>query len=64
MQDINISKLSLGMSEMARTYPNDMIANALARVSHKLETIGTSKFAPDLDELDKQIIKFYHSNKG
>lgn len=64
MQDVRISRLSVGMSEMARTYPNDTIANALARVSWKLESIGTSKFAPDLDELDKQIIRFYHSKKA
>jgi hypothetical protein len=63
MQDIKISRLSVGMSEMARTYPNDRIANALARVSWKLESIGTSKFAPQLDELDKQIIKFYNANR-
>ena len=64
MQNINISRLSIGMSEMALTYPNDMIANALARVSRKLETLGTSKFAPELNELDKQIINFYHSNRN
>lgn len=62
MQDINITRLSLGMAEMARTYPNDTIANALARVSRKLESLGTSKFAPQLDKLDKQVIKFYHAN--
>jgi len=63
MQDIHISRLSVGMSEMARTYPNDTIANALARVSWKLDTLGTSKFAPGLDELDKQITRFYHANR-
>jgi hypothetical protein len=63
MNDIAISRLSVGMSEMARVHPNDTIANALARVSWKLESIGTTKFAPSLDNLDKQIIKFYHANK-
>lgn len=53
-----------GMSEMAATYPDDTISNALARVSRKLESVGTSKFAPELDELDKQVIRFYLSKKG
>ena len=63
MQDIRISRLSIGMSKMASTYPNDRIANAPPRVSCKLEPIGTSKFAPDLDALDKQIIKVYLANR-
>lgn len=63
MKDIAISRLSVGMSEMARIHPNDTIANALASVSRKLESIGTTKFAPDLNALDKQIIRFYHANR-
>lgn len=50
------------MSQMARIYPNDIISNALARVSRKLESIGTTKFAPALTESDKQVIRFYVVN--
>lgn len=52
-----------GMSEMAAKYPDDTISNALARVSRKLESVGTSKFAPEIDELDRQVIRFYLSKK-
>jgi hypothetical protein len=52
-----------GMSNMAATHPNDTIANALARVSRKIESIGTSKFAPELDDLDMKVVQFYLMNK-
>jgi hypothetical protein len=52
-----------GMSNMAATHPNDTIANALARVSRKIESIGTSKFAPELDDLDMKVVQFYLTNK-
>ena len=52
-----------GMSRMAAKYPNDVISNALARVSHKLESVGTSKFAPTITDLDMQVIKFYIKHK-
>ena len=51
------------MSEMAATYPNDMISNALARVSRKIESIGSSKFAPKLDDTDLAVVRFYLANK-
>jgi hypothetical protein len=46
------------MSEMAATYPNDIIANNLARVSMKVESQG-HPFAPKLDALDMKIVQFY-----
>jgi hypothetical protein len=52
-----------GMSNMAATHPNDTISNALARVSRKIESIGTSKFAPELDDLDMKVVQFYLTNK-
>lgn len=53
--------LSFGMSEMAAKYPNDMISNALARVSRKLEYYG-KPFSEPLSELDMQVISFYRSS--
>ncbi len=50
-----------GMSEMAAKHSNDVISNALARVSRKIEFLGTSKFAPKLDEIDMKVIQFYIS---
>ena len=63
MTTMKLLSLCDGMSNMAATHPNDKIANALARVSHKIESIGTSKFAPKLDDLDMKIVQFYLANK-
>ncbi len=48
---------------MAATHANDQISNALARVSRKIESIGTTKFAPVLDDTDMQVIRFYMASK-
>lgn len=63
MQNAKLMSLCEGMSNMAAKHPNDTIANALARVSRKIESIGTTKFAPKLDEIDKKVIQFYMSTK-
>lgn len=63
MSNMKLLSLCDGMSEMAAKHPNDKISNALARVSHKIESIGTSKFAPKLDEMDFKVIQFYLSAK-
>lgn len=63
MPSFKLMSLCEGMSEMAAKHPNDKISNALARVSRKIEFIGTSKFANDLDEIDMKIVQFYMSNK-
>lgn len=63
MKTQKLLSLCDGMSNMAATHPNDKIANALARVSRKIESIGTSKFAPELDDLDMKIVQFYLANK-
>ncbi len=68
MKGINLNQRNLlslcdGMSEIAATYPNDMISNALARVSRKIESIGSSKFAPKLDDTDLAVVRFYLANK-
>lgn len=63
MKTQKLLSLCDGMSNMAATHPNDKIANALARVSRKIESIGTSKFAPALDELDMKVVQFYLANK-
>lgn len=52
--------LAFGMAEMASTYPNHEISNALSRVSQKLESFG-APFAQPLTALDKQVIAFYNS---
>lgn len=54
-----LKSLCEGMSDMAAKHPNDIISNALARVSRKIEYLGSSKFAPELDKTDKQIIMCY-----
>ena len=33
-------------------HKNDMISNALARVSRKIESLGSSKFSSKIDEVD------------
>lgn len=55
--------LSFKMADMAANYPNHEIANALSRVSQKLESFG-APFAPELTPIDKQLIAFYHANKN
>jgi hypothetical protein len=61
---MNYAALCEGMSAMAATHPNDTISNALARVSRKLESHGTSKFAPELTAIDMQVIQYYKQIKG
>lgn len=63
MKTQKLLSLCDGMSNMAATHPNDKIANALARVSRKIESIGNSKFAPELDDLDIKVVQFYLANK-
>ena len=58
-----VFQLSYGMSEMAASTSNDVIANALARVADKLQMKGENLKTSDLTELDKQIISYYHANK-
>lgn len=62
MANTKLMKICEGMSAMAKTHPNDQISNALARVSRKIESIGTTKFAPTLTALDIKIINYYLSN--
>ena len=63
MRSVKLMALCEGMSEMAAKHPNDTISNALARVSRKIESVGTSKFAPTIDSRDMQVINFYLANK-
>jgi hypothetical protein len=63
MNKMKLLSLCDGMSDMAATHKNDMISNALARVSRKIESLGTSRFAPELDDLDYAVVKYYLSNK-
>lgn len=53
-----LHKVAFGMAEMAKDYPNDMIANNLARVSEKVAAYGAA-WSEKLDELDMKIIRFY-----
>jgi hypothetical protein len=59
----NLAKIAYGMSEMARTHKNDMIANNLARVSEKVAAIGASWAGEPLTDVDKLVIKYYLANK-
>lgn len=60
MNEKTLGKIATGMAEMATTYPNDMIANNLARVSSKIESLFYP-FAPKLDALDMKVVSFYLS---
>jgi hypothetical protein len=51
------------MAEMAKTYPNDKIANNLARVSEKVAAYG-SAWSEKLSKLDYEIIRFYLQKKA
>lgn len=63
MSNTKLMKLCEGMSNMAADHKNDTISNALARVSRKIESIGTTKFAPVLTDVDMKVVKFYLANK-
>jgi hypothetical protein len=58
-----LHKIAFGMAEMAKTYPNDMIANNLARVSEKVAAYGSS-WSEKLDDLDMKLIRFYLSKRA
>ena len=53
-----LHKIAFGMAEMAKTYPNDKIANNLARVSEKVAAYGAA-WSEKLDDLDMKFIRFY-----
>lgn len=63
MSDAKLLKICEGMSTMAARHKNDTISNALARVSRKIESIGTTKFAPVLTEIDMKVVRFYLANQ-
>lgn len=50
-----------GMSVMAETHPNDVIANNLARVSQKVIAQGTS-WSSKLDKTDLAVVRYYLAN--
>lgn len=58
----DLSVVSHGMSEMAAKHKNDVIANALARVSQKIDSLGTP-FAKKLTDEDMKVIAYYHQHK-
>lgn len=53
-----LHKIAFGMAEMAKTHPNDTIANNLARVSEKVAAYGAA-WSEKLSALDYEIIRFY-----
>jgi hypothetical protein len=63
MSNTKLMKICEGMSAMAATHANDEISNALARVSRKIESMGTTKFAPTLSEVDLQVVRFYMASQ-
>jgi hypothetical protein len=58
-----LAEIAYGMSEMARTHKNDMIANNLARVSEKVAAYGANWGGSPLDKTDMMLIKYYLANK-
>lgn len=63
-----LAKISYGMSQMARTHPNDTISNALARVSEKVSAFAAYKAGEpwgvkSLTEEEKAVVKYYLSNR-
>lgn len=58
----DLAVMSYGMSNMAAKHKDDMISNALARVSQKLESYGKS-FAPALTKEDFQVIQYYRAHQ-
>ena len=58
-----LHKIAFGMAEMAKTYPNDKIANNLARVSEKVAAYG-SAWSEKLSKQDYEIIRFYLQKKA
>ena len=57
----DLAVMSHGMSNMAAKHKDDMISNALARVSQKLESYGKS-FAPTLTDEDFKVIQYYRTH--
>lgn len=53
-----LHKIAYGMAQMAKTHPNDTIANNLARVSEKVAAYGLA-FSEKLTDLDYKIIQYY-----
>ena len=63
---MNVYKLTVlanGMSEMARTHPNDIISNNLARVSEKVSSFGATWGCKNINKTDMMVIKYYLANK-
>jgi hypothetical protein len=59
-----LAEIAYGMSEMARTHKNDVIANNLARVSEKVAGLGASWSGKPLTDVDRVVIKYYLANKS
>jgi len=58
-----LAEIAYGMSEMARTHNNDVIANNLARVSEKVAVQGANWAGKPLDETDMMLVRYYLANK-
>jgi|LakMenE18May11ns_1017448.scaffolds.fasta_scaffold8108006_2 hypothetical protein len=58
-----LAEIAYGMSEMARTHKNDVIANNLARVSEKVAVQGANWAGKPLDETDMMLVRYYLANK-
>jgi hypothetical protein len=57
------AEIAYGMSEMARTHRNDVIANNLARVSEKVAAIGAAWAGSPLTKTDMMVVRYYLANK-
>ena len=62
MDVYKLSVIANGMSEMARTHPNDTISNNLARVSELVASYGAA-WSQKLTKADMMVVRYYLSNK-
>ena len=58
-----LHNIAFGMSQMAKTHTNDLIANNLARVSEKVAAYGLA-WSEKLTDLDYKIIQYYLQKKS
>ena len=58
----DLAKIAYGMSQMARTHKDDLIANNLARVSEKVAAYGAAWAGEPLTKVDMAVVKYYLAN--
>lgn len=54
--------LSYELSDFAAKHPNDLISNALSRLSQKVDKYGDT-FYTNLNETEKKVLSYFMKNK-